>query len=167
MNNKSRKVSGIYEIVTEKKISFSVYYEDTDVTGVVYHASYIKYFQKVREEILGINYLKKLFKRGIMFDVTHIDIQFLSPARYADTIDVITTMSCKRNVAYIFHHKAVKENDSQSAALLLAVLCGSICFFATSMFHGAFYDDKIRHLLMFFWGIGLSGVWMRKPVSGT
>lgn len=47
----------------------------------------------------GLNYLRKLFERGIMFAVTHIDIQFLNPARYADTIDVISTMTCKRNVA--------------------------------------------------------------------
>ena len=111
MNSNSRKVSDIYEIVAAKKVSFPVYYEDTDFTGVVYHASYIRFFQKAREEILGLNYLKKLFKRGIMFAVTHIDIQFLSPARYADTIDVISTMTCKRNVACIFHHKAVKANE--------------------------------------------------------
>ncbi len=60
----------------------------------------------------GLNYLRKLFERGIMFAVTHIDIQFLNPARYADTIDVISIMTCKRNVACVFHHKAINVNGS-------------------------------------------------------
>ncbi len=119
MSNNNRKISGAYEIVAERKISFPVYYEDTDFTGVVYHASYIKFFQKAREGILGLNYLKKLFERDIMFAVTNIDIQFLSPARYADTIDVISTMTCKRNVACIFRHKAVKANEHENTTVFV------------------------------------------------
>ncbi len=114
MNNKNRKLSGNYEIVAEKKNSFPAYYEDTDFTGVVYHASYIKLFQKAREEMLGLNYLRKLFERDIMFAVTHIDIQFLNPARYADTIAVISILSFKRNVACMFEHRAIKEDDGRN-----------------------------------------------------
>ena len=111
---KSSELSGNYETVAERKISFPAYYEDTDFTGVVYHASYIKLFQRAREEMLGLNYLIKLFERGIMFAVTHIDIQFLKPARYADTIAITSILSFKRNVACLFKQRAIKEDDGKN-----------------------------------------------------
>ncbi len=36
------------------RLPVTIYYEDTDFTGVVYHANYLKYFERAREELLGV-----------------------------------------------------------------------------------------------------------------
>lgn len=52
--------------------------------------------------------------------------------------------------------RAKKTGSSREEAVILAAFCGSICFFMTSMFHATFFDDEVRHLLMFLWGIGMA-----------
>lgn len=77
--------------ILEGKISFSVYYEDTDFSGYVYHANYLKFFERAREHLLGIEYFKTLKDKGILFVVTHMDVRFLSPAKHGDLVEVVSS----------------------------------------------------------------------------
>lgn len=66
-----------------------VYYEDTDCGGIVYHANYLKYCERARSESFfkaGI----PPFDNGIGFVVKAMQIQFLSPAKLGDLLDVRT-----------------------------------------------------------------------------
>lgn len=66
----------------------TVYYEDTDVAGVVYHANYLKFMERARTEwlrALGLDQ-KILIEQDIAFAVAHIDIQYLRPARFNDQL---------------------------------------------------------------------------------
>ena len=46
------------------RIQVQVYYEDTDHSGVVYHANYLKYFERAREGVIGPQALVALWKES-------------------------------------------------------------------------------------------------------
>ncbi|HUD87863.1 MAG TPA: tol-pal system-associated acyl-CoA thioesterase [Xanthobacteraceae bacterium] len=75
-----------------------VYYEDTDFTGIVYHANYLRYMERGRTNylrLLGADH-RALFEAtekeapGFAFVVRSMGIDFLKPARMDDVLDVVT-----------------------------------------------------------------------------
>lgn len=71
-----------------------IYYEDTDLSGVVYHANYLRYFERAREHILGPMELRRLYEEeGIGFVVYKAQMTFKSGARLGDVIEVRTQVS--------------------------------------------------------------------------
>jgi len=78
-----------------QKISIRVYYEDTDFSGVVYYASYLRFLERGRTELLrslGIEH-SSLMESGIYFVVRAMTIEFLKPALMDDELGVITSMT--------------------------------------------------------------------------
>lgn len=69
-----------------------IYYEDTDLGGVVYHANYLKYYERARTEMLGaLNVCQTvLFSQGMGFVIKHIVIDNKAPARFNDDLVVKT-----------------------------------------------------------------------------
>lgn len=67
-----------------------IYYEDTDFSGYVYHANYLKFFERAREHMIGIDLIRKLFTEGIHFVVAEMKIRFYAPARHADLIEIVS-----------------------------------------------------------------------------
>ncbi len=66
-----------------------VYYEDTDVSGVVYHANYLKFFERARTEWLRtIGYSQESLRHElrVAFTVSHVAVAFRSPARLDDEL---------------------------------------------------------------------------------
>ena len=72
-----------------------VYYEDTDFTGVVYHANYVRYFERGRSDFLrlaGVSHTDLLERHDpAAFVVTRMEIDFKRPAKIDDALQVITT----------------------------------------------------------------------------
>ncbi len=75
-----------------------VYYEDTDFTGIVYHANYLRFMERGRSNylrLLGAN-LRSLFAQaeqeapGFAFVVRSMQIEFLKSARMDEVVDVVT-----------------------------------------------------------------------------
>ena len=78
-----------------QKISIRVYYEDTDFSGVVYYASYLRFLERGRTELLrtlGIEH-SSLMESGIYFVVRAMTIEFLRPALMDDELSIITNMT--------------------------------------------------------------------------
>jgi acyl-CoA thioester hydrolase len=76
-----------------------VYYEDTDFTGIVYHASYLRFMERGRTNylrLIGADH-RSLFEAtekeapGFAFVVRSMAIEFLKPARMDDVLDIVTT----------------------------------------------------------------------------
>ena len=70
-----------------------VYYEDTDLAGIVYHANYLKFIERARTEALidaGIDQALLRAETGTVFAVRRIEADFLSPARFQDLLQVET-----------------------------------------------------------------------------
>ena len=81
----------------ENKLKVKVYYEDTDCLGIVYHANYLKYFERGRTEF--INSIGKPIvdwnHEGYNFAVYQIQIKFRQAARLGD-ICYVTTKNGRR-----------------------------------------------------------------------
>lgn len=64
-----------------------IYYEDTDMGGIVYHANYIKFCERARSELFFSNGLSPAFEGG-HFVVRHLEADFKAPATLGDIIEV-------------------------------------------------------------------------------
>ena len=67
-----------------------VYYEDTDAGGVVYHASYIAFYERARTEMLRQHHFNQqaLLEQQVAFVVRRITVDYLAAARLDDMLDV-------------------------------------------------------------------------------
>ena len=79
----------------EHRLAVRVYYEDTDFTGVVYHAGYLRFLERGRSDFLRllIGGHAGLFARPdpAAFAVSRMEIDFRRPARMDDALTVVTT----------------------------------------------------------------------------
>ena len=71
-----------------------VYYEDTDVSGIVYHANYLRFFERGRSEALrlaGVHHMVMLANdEPIAWTIRRIEIDYAKPARLDDALEVHT-----------------------------------------------------------------------------
>jgi acyl-CoA thioester hydrolase len=76
------------------KFQIRVYYEDTDFSGHVYHANYLKYCERARSGYLrdvGVDQ-NAMFAGGSAFVVRKMDCEFLRPVKFDDVLDVETSL---------------------------------------------------------------------------
>jgi acyl-CoA thioester hydrolase len=72
-----------------------VYWEDTDAGGVVYYANYLKFMERARSEWLracGFEQDVLRDEAGVVFVVRRVEIDYLSPARFNDQLDVSVSL---------------------------------------------------------------------------
>ncbi|EEY98356.1 4-hydroxybenzoyl-CoA thioesterase [Vibrio sp. RC586] len=103
----------------------TVYYEDTDAGGVVYHANYLKFFERARTEMLravGVNQ-QVLLEQGTGFVVRHMEIDFLKGARLDDHLEVITTVSELRKASLTFCQELVNPEGVLLSKATVKVAC--------------------------------------------
>jgi len=70
-----------------------VYYEDTDLAGIVYYANYLKFIERARTEFirtLGVDQNRIKAEQGVVFAVRRVEIDYLVPARFDDLLRVET-----------------------------------------------------------------------------
>lgn len=70
-----------------------VYYEDTDLAGIVYYANYLKFIERARTEwvrSLGIDQGRLKAETGIVFAVRRVEADYLLPAHFDDMLEVET-----------------------------------------------------------------------------
>ncbi len=74
-------------------LELRVYYEDTDLAGIVYYANYLKFIERARSEFLrelGVDQRRMRIDRGTVFAVRRIEADYLEPARFDDLLRVET-----------------------------------------------------------------------------
>ena len=72
-----------------------VYYEDTDLAGIVYYANYLKFIERARTEFvrgLGIDQVALKRDRGIVFAVRRVEADYVLPAKFEDILTVETSV---------------------------------------------------------------------------
>jgi acyl-CoA thioester hydrolase len=90
-----------------------VYYEDTDFSGLVYHANYLKYFERAREHFLGRAELVTLWRdHGIGFVVYKAALQFKEGAVFGDSLEVRSTVSLKSAYRAVFQQDVYRVDGS-------------------------------------------------------
>jgi acyl-CoA thioester hydrolase len=98
-----------------------VYYEDTDAGGVVFYANYLRFFERGRTEWLrhgGISQYQMTQEHGVMFVVSHAEIDYLRPARLDDVLRIRSRVDRLARVAVTFQQEAWR--DSQDGPELLS-----------------------------------------------
>ena len=103
---------------------FKVYYEDTDASGRVYHANYLKFFERGRTNLIyQTKYTHKiLFDRfNIIFVVKECSLQFKKPAFFEDSIKVISVIDKLNRVKIKFNQKIYRKSDLLVDAEVLVI----------------------------------------------
>lgn len=79
--------------MTPHSFDLRVYYEDTDLAGIVYYANYLKFIERARSEwvrALGIDQVQIKSQTGAAFAVRHLEADYLMPAHFDDQLQVRT-----------------------------------------------------------------------------
>ena len=95
-----------------------IYYEDTDLSGVVYHANYLKYFERAREHLIGPEELVRLLdEEGIGFVVYRAEMTFKEGARLGDRVEVRTRVELESRYRATFHQDVWRPGGESPAVL--------------------------------------------------
>ncbi|MEM9420962.1 MAG: tol-pal system-associated acyl-CoA thioesterase [Pseudomonadota bacterium] len=107
--------------MTKWTIRVRIYYEDTDFSGVVYHANYLRYFERGRTEALreatGLGH-GTLFdaKDPVAFTARQLEISYDRPARIDDLLTIETSVVDVRGARMVFAQRAIREGDVLASA---------------------------------------------------
>ncbi len=77
------------------RFALRVYYEDTDLAGIVYYANYLRFIERARTEwvrSLGVDQGRLKAEEGIVFAVRRVEADYLQPAKFDDELVVETTL---------------------------------------------------------------------------
>lgn len=91
-----------------------VYYEDTDLAGIVYYANYLKYIERARSEVLRtLDFDQRNMKAesGHVFAVRHLEADYLSPAFFDDMLDVQTSLVSLSRVRIVVEQQVFRGTD--------------------------------------------------------
>lgn len=103
-----------------------IYYEDTDAGGIVYHANYLKYFERARTELLrekGFDQHDLLKTDHVAFVVRKITIDYLAPARLDELLQVKSKITALRNVSMTFSQKLVNQEGCVLCSAEVVIVC--------------------------------------------
>jgi acyl-CoA thioester hydrolase len=101
-------------------LTVRVYYEDTDFSGVVYHASYLRFMERGRTDylrLIGADH-RAMFEAaereapGFAFVVRSMTIVFLKPARMDDVLEVLTAPQEVKGASIILHQQVSRAGET-------------------------------------------------------
>lgn len=102
-----------------------VYYEDTDFTGLVYHANYVRYLERGRSDclrLMGIGHADLLDgDQPMAFVVSTLELKFLKPARIDDALVVRTTYQAIKGPRLLIAQAVERGDDILCRAEVVAV----------------------------------------------
>ena len=96
-----------------------VYYEDTDFSGIVYHANYLRYMERGRTNylrLLGVDH-RGLFEAaeqeapGFAFVVRSMNIDFLKPARMDDVLEIVTEPQETKGASVVVRQRILRGDE--------------------------------------------------------
>ncbi len=102
-----------------------VYYEDTDLAGIVYYANYLKFIERARTEwvtSLGIDQMAMRASDGIVFAVRRVEADYLRPARFADDLVVATELQAATGARLV-----LEQNISRGGERLFHAVVTLVC----------------------------------------
>ncbi|MGX9979047.1 tol-pal system-associated acyl-CoA thioesterase [Methylobacterium fujisawaense] len=108
------------------RLGVRVYYEDTDFSGFVYHASYLRFLERGRTELLrelaGDQFDLHRDARGLVFVVRRMSLDFIRPARMDDLLTVVTRTRALRG-ASMHLAQDVRRGDAVLVSADVTVAC--------------------------------------------
>ena len=102
-----------------------VYYEDTDAGGVVFHSNYINFFERARTEMLramGCEQDELTVNEGIIFVVRSVQVDYLSPARFNELLQVSAEVTLAKKVSLTFE-QLITRGDVVLCTSTIRIAC--------------------------------------------
>ena len=95
------------------RFAIRVYYEDTDMGGIVYHANFLKFIERARGEwVAGLGLDQNAMRNeGIVFAVRRIEADYMLPARYGDELEVRTTTASVSGARLVMDQKVMRGEE--------------------------------------------------------
>jgi acyl-CoA thioester hydrolase len=96
-------------------IDVRVYYEDTDLAGIVYYANYLKFIERGRTEMLraaGISQARLKDETGLVFAVVHVAVSYRAPARLDDVLRIETTLTGLGGASIAMLQRVRRDGDT-------------------------------------------------------
>ena len=106
------------------KFQVRVYYEDTDFSGYVYHANYLKYCERARSGYLrdvGVDQ-NAMFADGSAFVVRKMNCEFMRPAKFDDVLDVETRLTAMSGARFELAQSITRGEDIVFSALVTVAI---------------------------------------------
>ena len=101
-----------------QRFRIRVYYEDTDFSGRVYHASYLRFFERGRTEWLrafGLQHKDLIQTGGLAFAITKLQVEFLAASTIDDLLEITTSLQEMRGPTLTF-----KQTVTRSATMTVS-----------------------------------------------
>ena len=106
------------------KYKFKIYYEDTDAGGIVYHANYLKYFERARSEAiysLGLTNTNLQKDHDTLIIVKSCNIDYKKPAKFEDELEIISSVLTKTKTSFTMKQIIKKHEELISEATVQLV----------------------------------------------
>ena len=101
-----------------------VYYEDTDLAGIVYYANYLKFIERARTEWvrgLGVDQSRLKSDTGVVFAVRRVEADYLAPARFDDELVVRTSVQAVGGARVVLRQDVTRADEVLFSALVTLV----------------------------------------------
>jgi acyl-CoA thioester hydrolase len=102
-----------------------VYYEDTDMAGIVYYANYLKYIERARSDWvrqMGLDQSAMRDEDGVVFAVRRLEAEYHLPARFDDELEVRTCVEAVTGARLVMEQQVLRGE-----ALLFAAIVTLVC----------------------------------------
>ncbi|MGH1356339.1 MAG: tol-pal system-associated acyl-CoA thioesterase [Thalassovita sp.] len=107
------------------KLKIRVYYEDTDMAGIVYYANYLRFIERGRSEWvadLGIDQLALKEDDGLVFVVRRVEADYLAPAKMGDDLVVETETISSTGVRWTLNQRVRRGEEVLFQAVVTVVM---------------------------------------------
>ncbi|AWX14350.1 tol-pal system-associated acyl-CoA thioesterase [Mergibacter septicus] len=101
-------------MTTYSQLPIRIYYEDTDAGGIVYHASYLRFFERARTEFLrekGFSQQNLLNNQQLALVVRKIEIDYLQAAKLDDKLCVQTYLTNVKKASVLFEQQLIRDDQ--------------------------------------------------------
>jgi len=129
--------------MTDHIFPIRVYYEDTDMAGIVYYANYLKYIERARSDWvrgIGVDQNAMREEEGVVFAVRRVEADYLAPAKFDDALEVRTSVQTVTGARFV-----MEQNIYRDEVHLFQAIVTLVCLNETG--HPARLPANIRLML--------------------
>ena len=110
--------------ISAHSLPVRVYYEDTDLAGIVYYANYLKFIERGRSEwvrALGVDQAALKAGQGIVFAVRRVEADYLRPAKFGDDLTVTTRLREMGGARIVVEQEVLRAGERLFQAVVTLV----------------------------------------------
>ncbi len=103
----------------EHRLPVRVYFEDTDLSGIVYHANYLRYMERARSDMLRVSGIDQRAAQEAgagVYAVADLAIRFRRPAKLDDALVVVSTVAAVRAAGCVIHQRVRRGDETVAEA---------------------------------------------------